>query len=168
MVNPRDLLPPNFQELIIAGTELVRAQFLGPLDRRLIGLEPISQQAGRLLFSTGGAPSVDAGIVMFHEAITTDKPALRRVLRRADERAGRRPRRRRSKAQRLVADALKAGAVVRTRTGQIKSIKPAFRRRIKAAQREAFKATVAKRKRREQAVLVRLGIKQGKRRKSGT
>ena len=158
-IGPRDLLPPNFQELVLAGIELVRAQFLGPLDRRLIGLEPISVQAGRLLFERGGAPSVDAGIVMFHEAITTDKPGLRRVLRRADERAGRRPRRKRSKAQKLVADAVKAGAVTRTKTGQLKAIKPAFRRKIKAAQREQRKAVIATRKRRERAVLKRLGVK---------
>jgi len=159
MVTPRDLLPPNFQELIIAGSELVRAQFLGPLDRRLIGLEPISLQAGRLLFETGGAPSVDAGIVMFHHAITTDKPALRRVLRRADERAGRIPRRKRSKAQKLVAAAVKAGAVTRTKTGQLKSIKPSFKRKIRAAQREAVKERLARRKRRELAVLKRFGIR---------
>lgn len=143
----------------MTGIELVRAQFLGPLDTRLLGLEPISQQAGRLLFETGGAPSVDAGIVMFHQAITTDKPSLRRVLRRADERAGRVPRRKRSKAQRLVADAVKAGAVTRTKTGQIKSIKPSFRRRIRAAQREQRKVAIAKRKRRESAVLRRLGVR---------
>ena len=158
-ITPRDLLPPNYQDLVLAGIELVRAQFLGPLDRRLIGLEPISQQAGRLLFEVGGAPSVDAGIVIFHRAITTDKPSLRRVLRRADERAGRVPRRRRSEAQRLVADAVKAGAVVRTKTGQLKSIKPAFMKKIRKAQKDRFKAIAAKRKRRERAVLRRLGVK---------
>jgi len=150
---------PTLAELVLAGTELIRAQFLGPLDRRLGGLTRISDQAGRLLFETGGAPSVDAGIVIFHQAISADKPSLRRVLRRADERAGRRPRRKRSKAQRLVADAVKAGAVTRTKTGQLKTIKPSFKKKIRAAQKDAMKATIAKRKKREAAVLKRLGVR---------
>jgi len=151
--------PVTFTDLVIAGSEIVRAQFLGPLGRRLSGIESISMQAGRLLFERDAAPSIDAGIVIFHQAITTDKPSLRKILRRADERAGRRPRRKRSEAQRLVADAVKAGQVTRTKTGQLKSIKPSFRKKITAAKKQARKIVLEKRKKRERAVLRRLGVR---------
>lgn len=159
MVTPRDLLPPNYQDLLIAGSELVRAQFLGPLDKRLFGLESISRQAGRLLFDQGAAPSIDAGMVMFHEAITVDKPSLRRVFRRLDERAGRRPRRKRTKAQKLVAQMVKAGQVNRAKNGAITSFTPRARAAIKKQKAEDRKKIMDARKKRERATLKRLGVR---------
>jgi len=126
---------------------------------RLPGLTPISEQAGRLLYDRGGAPSISAGVVMFHEAITTDKPSLRKILRRADEAAGRRPRRKRSVAQKLVAMTVKAGGFTRTKTGQLKTMKPGFRRRLKVEQKRAARLKLAARKKREKSVLRRLGVR---------
>jgi len=159
MTEPRILIPPTYNELVLAGVELVRAQFLGPLQKRLFDLTPISYQAGQLLYERQAAPSVDAGIVIFHEAITTDKPALRKILRRADESAGRRPRRKSSAAQKMVAMAVKAGGFTRTKTGQLKTMKPAFRRRLKVEQKRAARLKLAARKKREKSVLRRLGVR---------
>jgi len=159
MTEPRILIPPTYNDLLVAGSELVRAQFLGPLYKRLPGLTPISEQAGRLLYDRGGAPSISAGVVMFHEAITTDKPSLRKILRRADEAAGRRPRRKRSVAQKLVAMTVKAGGFTRTKTGQLKTMKPGFRRRLKVEQKRAARLKLAARKKREKSVLRRLGVR---------
>lgn len=151
--------PVTFTDLVLAGSELVRAQFLGPMGRRLSGIDSISAQAGRLLFERGAAPSVDAGIVIFHEAITTDKPSLRKILRRADERAGRRPRRKRSAAQKLVAQSVKAGLVDRAKDGRILRLKPSARAAIKRASKASLKERVKKIKAREQATLRRLGLR---------
>lgn len=139
MVSPRDLLPPNYADLLLAGVELVRAEFLGPIAGRLIGLESISSQAGQLLFESGRAQSREQGIVIFHHAITQDKPALRRVLRRVDERAGRVPRKRRSPAQKVIALAVKAGEVKRSKNGQIVGLTTAAKQAVKKAQRATQK-----------------------------
>lgn len=150
--------PLNFTDFVLAGIEIARAQFLGPLKVRAIQLEPISNQAGRLLFETGRAPSVDAGIVMFHEDVTRDKPSLRRILRRIDEKAGRRPRAKVSKAQRAVRDSFRAGEVVR-QNGRVVRLTPRAQARVRKARIATLRATAARRKKREMAVLRRIGLR---------
>lgn len=84
--------------LVQAGTELIRAE-AGGLLPTAIGLESISRTAGEAYRDAGVVGSVDEGIVLFHQQVTADKPGLRRILRKIDERAGRRKRRGRTRLQ---------------------------------------------------------------------
>lgn len=121
----------DFIEHVQAARELLRAQI--PQARGVLGgkLETISNVGGRLAVESGRAATLDDGIVLFHEAITVDKPSLRKVFRRIDTKAGRRPRPRRSKGQRIVALAVQAGDVRRNKNGTFKGLSPAARRALK-------------------------------------
>lgn len=130
---------------VLAARELIRAQL--PVARRLVGdkLEGISAVGGRLAVQAGLAATMDDGIVLFHEQITTDKPSLRRILRKNDERAGRRPRARRSAGQKIVALAVKGGLVKRNKNGTFKRLAPAATRLLK---RERSRKAAARNKER--------------------
>lgn len=125
----------GFDDVVKAGLELVRAQLTRgiPQSQRL---EPLSTAAAKLLVEAGVVATFDEGVVVFHERISRDKPALRRVLRASDVRAGRLPRLRATRAQRVTRLALKAGLVNRGKDGRIKS----FDKRAKAAIKKAKRA----------------------------
>jgi len=108
----------DFATVVQAGRELLRAQL--PQARRFVGesLEGISNVGGELAVEAGLAMDLDAGIVFFHEEITKDKPNLRRILRKVDERAGRRPRQKRSIGQQIIVTGVKAGRMKRSKSGQ--------------------------------------------------
>lgn len=124
----------GFKELVLVGQELVRGQT--PALTKVTGgrLDGISFTAGQLLVDAGGAADLDEGIVIFHEAISKDKPSLRRILRRSDEKAGRIQRVKSSLAQRATRLAVKAGLVKRNKLGQIMGLRPVARREIKRIQ----------------------------------
>jgi len=114
--------------LVVAGAEIVSGQ-LG-----LGGLEPISTEAGRLLLEAGVVGSLDDGILLFHERIGRTKPSLRAVLRKVDERAGRRTKPKRSPAQKAMDTALKAGEVRRA-NGKIVGLTARGKKAVRAAKR---------------------------------
>ncbi len=121
-----------FNDFVVAGFEIVNAQLGGRASARFPVVTPsISQQAGQLLAELGVVDSVDAGIVIFHERIGRDKPALRRTLARLDRRAGRLPKTTRSPAQRAMAQAVRAGLVVRNKkTGRITKLNDKGRKEV--------------------------------------
>jgi len=121
------------------------------------GLEPISNEAGRLLFDAGLVRSVDDGIVVFHERIGRNKPALRRVLAAADRASGRLSKTSRSQPQRAYAQAVKAGLVVRDKkTGRIVRLTPAGKREVRRVTRKAVLARQAKTNKRQKTALAKL------------
>lgn len=150
----------EFKELVLVGIELLRAQvpqvtFPGG------ALEGLSTSAGRLLKEGGVVASEDAGILLFHQEISKDKPSLRKMLRESDERAGRveRVKRKSSKAQKATRLAVKAGEVRRNKLGQITGLTPAAQRvikRVKSRQAAARRKATIKRQRRFAAALRRL------------
>lgn len=146
----------QYRDLVQAGIEIARAQFLGPLGVRAARLESISAGAAQLLVDSGGAPDIDTATVIFHEQITRDKPALRRLLREVDIKAGRIPRRRVSKAMRAVRTSVAAGLVNRSKNGQIKSFKPRARAAIRVAKLAEKRIDTDREKRRVKAALGRL------------
>lgn len=145
----------DYADLVQATIELVRAQIpqVLPPERRLEG---ISVQAGQLLQESGLVASVDEGIVVFHERISRDKPGLRAILRKSDRREGRLGRVKRSLAQRKVAQAFKAGEVIRGRDGRIKSLSRKGKQMVARAKREQVKKTRAKLLKRQGAARRRL------------
>jgi len=141
----------GFKELVLVGQELVRGQTPGLTKLTGGRLEGISFTAGQLLVDAGGASDLDEGIVIFHDAISRDKPSLRKILRKSDEKAGRLRRVKATKAQKATRLAVKAGMVKRNKLGQIMGLTPAAQRLVKRVQsREAAarrKVTIAKQKR---------------------
>lgn len=140
---PLDFIPPSppeailralagVEELVRAGTELVRAQLTRGLPQAA-RLEPISTAAAKLLVEGGVVGTFDEGVLLFHDRISRDKPALRKLLRKSDVRAGRIARVRATKAQIVTRLALKAGMVTRGKDGKIKAFTPAARAAIKKA-----------------------------------
>lgn len=118
-------------DILAAGAELFQGQF------GLNGLESISTEAGRGLRDAGVVTTVDEGIVLFHEHIGRNKPSLRRVLFRLDRRAGRLPKAKRSPTQKAMAQAVKAGLVVRDKkTGKILRLSPRGRREVDRVKRK--------------------------------
>jgi len=146
----------RFGQLVFAAREIADAQIRVPGGRRL---ESISQSAGVLLFEGGAVNSIDDGIVLFHERVGRDKPALRKLLRDLDVREGRIPRLKMSKRQRIVVEAVKAGAVSRAKDGRIKRLSPAVHRALRAAKKAEIKAEAAKRKKRFRSFLKRVGVR---------
>jgi len=124
-------------DLALAAQELIRAE-AGGLGPKALGLESISRTAGRQYFDCGVVPSIDQGIVLFHQQVTRDKPGLRRVLRRIDEQAGRVRRVRRSQLQRLNDQVLRdkrkipKGSKLRRTKAQAKARAQILERRRKA------------------------------------
>lgn len=138
------------QQLAAAGLEILEGQ----LGQR--GLEPISIEAGRLLFEAGVVGTVNEGVVLFHERIGRNKPNLRRILRLQDRRAGRiGPARARTLAQKAVIQALKAGQVRREK-GKIVGFTPMARRAIAAAKRKSVEDATQVRNRRQKTALAKL------------
>ena len=148
-----------YRDLVLAGIEIVRSEFLGPIATRVLKLQSISRDAGEIQFRAGLVPDVGTGIVIFHQQIAETKPALGRLLRRLDVKAGRIPKQRRSMAQKAVANVVKAGLVTRAKNGQIKSLKPAGRKLVRKARVLEQKRRRDAVRKREQAVLRRLGIR---------
>lgn len=121
----------DFATAIQAGSELARGQ-LGINPGRKI--ETISNEGGRLAVEAGLAATLDDGIVLFHRRITEDKPGLRRILRKFDEKNGRLRPIKVTKAQKAVRLALKAGMVRRDSQGKIRGLTPAAQRSVKRIQ----------------------------------
>lgn len=140
----------DFEEVVRAGIELGRAQlpFITPADQRLEG---ISFEAARLLLESGAVSTIDEGVVIFHDRISRDKPALRAILRKSDRRAGRLKRVKTTLAQRATRLAVKSGMVIRGTDGKFKRLSPTGRALVqRAKKREAAarrKKTIAKQKR---------------------
>lgn len=136
----------GFNDYVAAALELVRGQFFSSDD-----LEPISRSAARLLVEQGIVATEGQGQVLFHETIARNKPALRKILRNVDRRAGRIPRRKTTAAQRAVFLALKAGEVKRLQ-GRITGFTKIALRAIRVAkQRDAERAKAARQKRQSTA-----------------
>ncbi len=135
----------DFAEHVQAASELLRGQV--PQTRAILGgkLDTISDVGGRLAVESGRAATLDDGIVVFHEAITKDKPALRKIFKRIDEKAGRRPKTKRSNGQKIVALAVQSGDVKRNKNGTFKGLSPAARRALK---RERSRAAAKRNQRR--------------------
>ncbi len=146
----------DFATAVDSGRELLRAQI--PATRGALGpkLEGISTVGGRLAVESGRATTLDDGIVLFHEAITVDKPSLRRILRKVDEKAGRRKPFKVTEAQRLARLAMQAGLVVRGSDGRVKRFKPAARAKINRAKGRAASARRKATIKRQAAALKRL------------
>jgi len=140
----------DFGNLVVAGGEIIAGQ-LGT-----DGLDPISTDAGRLLFEAGVVASVDDGIVLFHERITRNKPSLRRVLRAVDRKAGRLKKVKRSPAQRAMDQALRAGEVTRNELGRITGLTTRGRAAVKRAKRLATVKSDAKKRARQKTALSKL------------
>jgi len=128
----------DFLALVQAGSELARSQLgVNPGGK----VETISNEGGRLAVEAGLAATLDDGIVLFHKRITADKPGLRKVLRRFDEKAGRLKPRKVTKAMRAVRLALKAGMVLRSPDGKIKGLTRAAQAKVKRVQSRTKAAT---------------------------
>lgn len=148
----------GFKELALVAQELIRGQTPGLTKLTGGRLEGISFTAGQLLVDAGGAADLDEGIVIFHEAISRDKPSLRRILRKSDENAGRIKRVKSTRAQRATRLAVKAGMVKRNKAGQIMGLTPAAQRLVKRTQsrtRAAANKALIKRQKRFAAQLRR-------------
>lgn len=123
----------DFLALVQAGRAFVNAQ--DPNTRSLADkLEGISNRGGSLAVAVGRAVTHDGGIVEYHEAISEGKPALRRALRKIDEKAGRRIKFRRTPVQRLMSLGVKAGRMKRTNTGQFSAPDTVLKGLLKRAQ----------------------------------
>ncbi len=123
-----------FNDFVVAGAEILAGQIGGQTELR--GDKSISRQAGELLVEVGVAANVDEGIIIFHERIGRANPALRRTLARIDRRAGRLPKVKRSPAQRAMAQAVRAGLVVRNKkTGRISRLNDRGRREVSRVKR---------------------------------
>ncbi|KKL82630.1 hypothetical protein LCGC14_1982830 [marine sediment metagenome] len=153
----------GFNDFVAAAVELIRGQFFTSVD-----LEPISRSAARLLVETGVVGTEAQGQVLFHETITRDKPALRRILRDVDRRAGRVPKRKPLTAgQRAVIVSLRAGEVKR-KNGKIAAFTPRAMRAIRAAkQRDAIREDARKKSKRERNQKLLTGFAVKARRKRG-
>lgn len=162
LTGPGSVLLLQYGDLVRAGIEIARAQFLGPLGVRAGKLDTISSEAARLLVEAGAAPDIDTATVIFHEAITKDKPGLRRILRRVDEKAGRIPKRKTSKAQRALREVVRAGEVKRGKDGRILRLTARGQAVVRREQIAALRAKQRAIRRREDAVLRRLGLRKGK------
>jgi len=132
-----------FNDFVVAGAEIIGGQ-IGSQKRvttgRFAGSRDvsISREAGELLFDLGVVGSVDQGIVVFHERVGRDKPALRRALARLDRRAGRLPPSKRTPAQRAYTQAIKGGLVVRDRqTGRLKGLNQRGKAALTKVRRQA-------------------------------
>jgi len=153
------LLAPDIRDFataVQAGSELARGQ-LGVNPGRKI--ETISSEGGRLAVEAGLAATLDDGIVLFHQRITEDKPGLRRLLRKFDEKNGRLTPVKSTPAQKATRLAIKAGMVRRSKTGQIMGLTPAAQRLVKRQQsrtKAATNAATIKRQKRFAAQLRRL------------
>ncbi len=140
-----------FNDLVVAGAEIIAGQIISrPGTKRFPERDvSISRVAGELLFDAGVVTSVDQGILVFHERIGRDKPALRRTLARIDRRMGRLPKTKRTTGQRAYTEAIRAGLVVRDRkTKRIVRLNPQGRRAVNKAKRGAI---LVQQKRRRQA-----------------
>jgi len=146
----------QFGELAFAAREIADAQIAVPRGRRL---ESISRSAGVLLFQAGVVPSVDDGIVLFHERVGRDKPALRKLLRDLDVREGRIRRPKMTAGQRIVVEAVKAGAVTRDKAGRIKKLGPAALRALRENRKREVREEAAKRQKRLKAFKRRVGVR---------
>lgn len=131
----------SFKELVLVGQELIRGQTPGLTAITGGRLEGISFTAGQLLVDAGGASDLDEGIVIFHDAISRDKPSLRKILRKSDEKAGRIERVKATKAQRATRLAVQAGMVKRNKLGQITGLTLAAQQKIKRLQSSTKAAT---------------------------
>jgi len=148
-----------FNDLVAAGVEIVFGQISSskPTARFPERDVSISRVAGELLVDIGAANSVDQGILIFHERIGRDKPALRRTLARIDRRMGRLPKTTRTAGQRAYSAAVAGGLVVRDRkTGRIKALTPEGRRLVRNAGRKATVARDARQKARQGTALAKL------------
>lgn len=121
----------GFATAVQAARELLRAQL--PPARAILGgkLDTISAVGGQLAVDAGKAATLDDGIVLFHEEISRDKPALRRIFRTSDRRAGRRPPDKISRGQRIMRLAVASGDVKRNKAGKFTGLKPAATRALK-------------------------------------
>lgn len=139
----------DFKDMVLLAQELIRAQSGGRLPKG-VRLEGISSTAADLLVESGAVNTRSEGIVLFHNRISEDKPSLRKILRKSDRKSGHLANIKRTKAQKAVTTAVKAGMVTRTKDGKIKGLKPAARRKIRSIQRKAAsdrrKATIEKQK----------------------
>lgn len=133
----------DFITAVGAARELLRAQL--PQSRAILGgkLDTISNVGGQLAVDAGRAATLDDGIVLFHEEISRDKPSLRKIFRKSDRRAGRRPPDKVSRGQRIVRLAVKAGEVKRAKNGAFTGLKPAALRMLR---RERTRAAAARNK----------------------
>lgn len=140
----------GFTDLVGVAQELIRAQSGGRLPSAL-RLEGISHTAADLLVEAGAVDTRSEGIVLFHERISRDKPNLRKILRKSDRVSGHLKPIKRTKAQKAVTTAVKAGMVKRDKDGKLKGLTPAAHRKIRAIQRKAGsarrKATIERQKR---------------------
>jgi len=120
----------DFRTLVQATDELLSAQlpqarFLTTRGRRgQDPLEGISMTAARLLLDAGAVPSIDAGIVQFHQAVGRDKPGLRKIFNKVDRRAGRLP------PLRGQAELVSKGLVRRSKKGPLQKLSRGDKRRI--------------------------------------
>ena len=153
-VERRSLLM-RFTDFADVAIELIKAQLAFGLPQS-VRLEPISTAAGRLLFEAGVVATLDEGVVVFHERISRDKPALRRELRASDRRAGRLKKVRTTRAQRAARQALKAGLVTRQKNGRIKAFTPQARALIKKAKRKEQAARDKKKRALQATALAKL------------
>lgn len=120
-------------------------------------LDSISTEAGRLLLEAGAVSTLDEGIVVFHQRLARKRPALGRILRRADVREGRIRRRRRSPRQRAYSGIVRAGLVTReSKTGRIKGVGVRGRKILKKARIKAEKASKAKILKKQRTALKKL------------
>lgn len=155
--------PVTLSDYAGAALEIFRSNFW-PLPDRMGKIESISEGAGQLLYQGGLVPSVQDGVVMFHQQLARSKPSLGRILRRGDELSGRIPKRKTSRAQRIVRTAVKGGLVRRDKSGRIKGLDPAVKSKIRAVQLAEKRKREARLKERAYQTKVRLGIRRPRRR----
>jgi len=158
-----------FNDLVVAGAEILAGQLSSSKPSKRFPLRDvsISRVAGELLFDAGVVTSVDQGILVFHERIGRDKPALRRTLARIDRGMGRLPKTKRTTAQRAYTEAVKAGLVVRDRkTRRIVRLSPQGKRAVDKAKRAGILAAQKRRRAKQKTARAKLqgiGGKAGKR-----
>jgi len=151
-----------FGDLVVAGAEIIAGQISRTSERQTFrGRDTrdvsISREAGELLFDLGVVGSIDAGILVFHERIGRDKPALRRTLARIDRAAGRLPKVKRTKAQKAYTEAIKGGLVVRSKeTGRILRLTPKGKQAVRKASFNEAKRKQRLRQQRQRSALAKL------------
>jgi len=146
----------EFATAVQAARELLRAQL--PPARAILGgkLDTISNVGGQLAVDAGKAATLDDGIVLFHEAISRDKPALRKIFRKSDRRAGRRTADKVSRGQRIVRLSVAAGEVRRNKAGKFIGLKPGARAMLKRERGRAAAARNAARIRKQATARAKL------------
>lgn len=150
--------------IVGAAVDLLRSQ---TIVRKVAPLRGLSKDAGQILLDAGAVDTLDEGILVFHEEIAKTKPSVGKLLRDSDRRTGRLARIQRSRGQRAVTEAIRAGEFKRV-NGRLSGLTPKGKRLVAEARKNGMRAELERKEKARKAAsdrLKKLGAKQKRQRK---